>query len=103
MQMTNGALCALAVAIFPANPALCAASVLFAGTCSANISSSAPPARGPARMHDELLSGAATLAGLRRGGELAQRSETHQGAERCESKARGRTGHATREALSSAP
>ena len=32
MQMTNGALCALAVGFFPANPALSAASVLLAGT-----------------------------------------------------------------------
>jgi MFS transporter, DHA1 family, multidrug resistance protein len=43
MQMANGALC----------------------TSSANISSSAPPARGPARAHDPLLSGAATLANRR--------------------------------------
>jgi MFS transporter, DHA1 family, multidrug resistance protein len=32
MQMTNGALCTLAVGFFPANPALSAASVLLAGT-----------------------------------------------------------------------
>jgi DHA1 family bicyclomycin/chloramphenicol resistance-like MFS transporter len=31
MQMTNGALCTLAVGFFPANPALSAASVLLAG------------------------------------------------------------------------
>jgi hypothetical protein len=43
MQMANGALC----------------------TSSVNISSSAPPTRGPAREYDPLLSGAAILANRR--------------------------------------